>query len=105
MLYQGEDVTIKIGGDEIVDLVSNDFIIYLYPYDKTNANNIVFTKSQLTRVDGENAYLLVIPHTTTVMMSGAYSMEILLIKDGDKRSIYKKDGLFTIDYSRIGNHR
>ena len=103
-LYQGEDITIKLSGDAVVNLVDNEFVLLIAPYDKAVGDGHVVNKSECTRVEGENAYLYVLPHEKTSVMQGTYNIELLLKKDGDKRSIYKQDAAFFVDYSEVKNY-
>lgn len=99
MLYQGEDIAIRIGGDSKVDLANNDFVVYVYP--SGGGDGMVYSKDELEYEDG--IYMLVIPHATTIDMLGTYGIEVMAVIDSDRRSIYCKDNAFTVNRARIGH--
>lgn len=105
MLYQGEDITIKLTGDEIVDFVNNDFKAILYQNDKGMSDNVIELWKSDFSVSEDNSCTYTIPSNVTKNMQGMYSIEVMLIgKNGGKRSIYKQDNILTVEYSRIKDY-
>ena len=98
MLYQGEDIAIRIGGDGKIDLNNSNFVVYVYPIG--GGAGMMYPKEALEYEDG--VFILVIPHTTTISMLGAYGIEVMAIIDDNKRSIYCKENVFTVSRARIG---
>lgn len=102
MLYQGEDITFKLAGDDKVNFIDNYFTVLIYANDMdSNSTPIVISKDSCTRVTGENAYTYTIASSHTKGMSGSYNIEVLLTDEESKRTIYKQDGAFSISYARI----
>lgn len=88
MLFQGEDIAIRIGGE--VDL-SGDVRMMVY-----NGLDEVFTFEKKDLVVEDGVYTLVVPRSKTINMLGPYSLEVIVFKDGHT-SIFTKDEVFTIN--------
>ena len=99
-LYQGEDIVLRVKGDDIVDFTNNEFWLMYYPKGK-NSKSVTVGKNLFRNID-ENVYEYVIPYNKTSDMQGAYNIEIL-IKDSetDRRAIYSQENAFYVEYSNI----
>lgn len=101
MLYQGEDITIRLTGDEVVDFVSNSFKVLIYPNSRGGSEQMVLGKEKFTRVDGENSYTHVISHDTSKSMQGSYNMEVMIEQDRGYRTIFKQNNVFAVEACKI----
>lgn len=99
-LYQGEDIVLRIKGDDVVDFISNNFWLLYYPKGRSS-NSKTVSKGSFKQIDGENVYEYAIPYSETSKMQGSYNIEILIQEAGGKRSIYVQENAFYVECSNI----
>jgi hypothetical protein len=99
--YQGEDISFRLKGDDVVDFVGNDFLALVYSAEDSS-KSFVFKKEDDFEQNGDsNVYDCVISHDTTKDMIGLYNLEVLIIDEEGRRSVYKQDGIFEVEFSYI----
>lgn len=100
MYYQGENINIIIKGDSNIDLNQYNFTVLVYNhYDESN-DIIEITKAQSEEIE-PNTYSVEIPFATTMGLStGQYDIEICVIENNDRRSVFKKNNAFTLNPSK-----
>lgn len=103
MLYQGEDIAIRLTGDDVVDFVANDFKVIVYPNSRGGSQVKQLLKSDFRQVEGENSYVYVIPSKESKDMQGMYNMEVMLEQDGGYKSIFKQNNVFSVENCKIKN--
>ncbi len=104
MLYQGEDVAIRIKGDETVKFTKENFVVWIYTAHNTQKTAIELSSTDATPVaDDDNAFDLVLSYDKTKdMPSAVYTIEVLLIDENkNKRTIFQNKEAFQLNYSRI----
>lgn len=99
MFYQGEDILLQISGDEAVDFVNNDFKVLIY--NRGGSKDMELKKEDFERVGSENTYTYLIGHDASRDMQGMYTIEVMIVADGDYRTIYKQSNAFSVDGCRI----
>ena len=107
MLYQGEDIAIRIKGDDTVKFTKDNFVVWIYPTHQTSKKPIELLGTNATQVDDEdNAFDLVIDHTITKdMPSSVYTIEVLLIGDDNtKRTIFQNREAFELKFAKIKDY-
>ena len=114
-LYQGEDIAIRLSGDDVIDFENSNFWMLIYPEGREKYS--VLVPKINFRKAGDNAYDFVItpedfeitlddgnkvPIEGSKKMSGAYSLEVM-VEDGEskRRSIYRQKNAFNVERSRF----
>lgn len=104
MFYQGETIPINISCNDI-DLSNYDFVLIVYPhYDHNKVWEFRKNDFAESTVEGVLQYRLELSHQiTTVMPTGDYIIEIMILEGGGYRSIYQKTHAFSIKFSNAKN--
>jgi hypothetical protein len=102
LFYQGEDISFRLKGVSVVDFISNDFYVMIYAAEDSS-DSIVLSKGDddVKQNQNSNVYDCVISHEKTKDMAGVYNMEVLILDKEGRRSIFKQDSIFEVEFSYI----
>lgn len=105
MAYQGEDIAITLEFDNDIVSLSESFVVLVYPTYNVADDKSVFEKSNVS-VDSNGEATVVIPaETTALMQTGPYTIEVLVVTNGDTRSIYQQREVFPLNYAKIKDYK
>lgn len=103
MAYQGEDIAITLEFDNDIVSLSESFVVLVYPTYNVADDKSVFEESNVSVENGE-ATVVIKAEKTASMQTGPYTIEVLVVTNGDTRSIYQQREAFTLNYAKIKDY-
>lgn len=95
MAYRGENIDITVKGDATWNLDSLEFKVLIYP-DRHPEDATMIDKSEMSRVEG-NLYAGSVSYEITKDWPlGYYTVEVLIIENEMSRSVFVRQGAFTV---------
>lgn len=95
MAYRGGNIDLTIKGDLTWDLDENDFKVLVYPNNYPE-KAVSVSKADMSKVE-DNMYSGSVSYKDTkAMMLGLYTIEVVIIKGEDSRSVFARENAFEL---------